>query len=170
MFIKIRLSIDTVMGFSMRKIQVETKIVNKLLGTKFPLPEYATDGSSGVDIRACIDEPITIEPGQTKLIGSGLAIHINDPFVTALMVPRSGLGVKHGIVLGNLCAVIDSDYLGEVGVGVWNRSDQSFVINPGERICQMLFVPVMQAEFKVVEDFSENTARGEGGFGHTGKQ
>lgn len=153
----------------MRKIKVETKIVNKLIGTKFPLPSYATDGAAGIDIRACIEEPITIQPGETKLIGTGLAIHMDDPHITALMVPRSGLGIKKGIVLGNLCAVIDSDFLGEVGVGVWNRSSEPFTVEPGERICQMLFVPVFRAELIVVDEFSQTTKRGEGGFGHTGQ-
>ena len=152
----------------MSNIQVETKIVNALLGTKFPIPEYATDGSAGIDIRACINEPVTLKPGETKIIGSGLAIHIKDPLITALMVPRSGLGIKKGIVLGNLCAVIDSDYLGEVGIGLWNRSSETFIIQPGERICQMLFVPVIKAEFVIVDEFSSTTNRGEGGFGHTG--
>jgi dUTP pyrophosphatase len=153
----------------MNNIQVETKIVNKLMGTRFPLPEYATDGAAGIDIRACIEEPVTVQPGETKLIGTGLAIHIRDPQITALMVPRSGLGIKKGIVLGNLCAVIDSDYLGEVCVGVWNRSSEAFTIEPGERVCQMLFVPVIRAEFAIVDEFSNTTQRGEGGFGHTGQ-
>ncbi len=152
----------------MTNFVVETKIVNPLIGTKFPLPEYATDGSAGIDIRACIDSPIIIHPGETKLIGSGLAIHIKDPNITAVMVPRSGLGIKNGIVLGNLCAVIDSDYLGEVGVGIWNRSSEAYTIEPGDRICQMLFVPVIRAEFRIVTEFSESTERGTGGFGHTG--
>lgn len=153
----------------MNNLQVETKIVNKLLGTKFPLPEYATDGSAGVDLRACIEEPITVQPGETKLIGTGLAIHIKNPHITALMVPRSGLGIKKGIVLGNLCAVIDADFQGEVGVGVWNRSAEAYTIEPGERICQMLFVPVIRADFVIVDEFSNTTQRGEGGFGHTGQ-
>jgi len=153
----------------MSHIQIETKIVNKLIGSKFPLPEYATDGSAGIDLRACIDTPVLIQPGETKLIGTGLAIHIKDPSITALMVPRSGLGIKKGIVLGNLCAVIDSDYLGEVGVGVWNRSSEIYTIQPGERICQMLFVPVIRTNFLIVDEFTKTTQRGEGGFGHTGQ-
>jgi len=154
----------------MSNIQVETKIVNKLIGTTIPLPAYATDGSAGIDLRACISEPITLQAGETKLIGSGLAIHIKDPHITALMVPRSGLGIKKGIVLGNLCAVIDSDYLGEVGIGVWNRSSETYIIEPGERICQMLFVPVIKADFRIVDEFSNSSQRGEGGFGHTGQK
>jgi len=150
-------------------LKVETKILNPMLGRDFPLPEYATEGSAGIDIRACIDEPLTVKPGETKIIGSGMAINIGDPSVTAIMVPRSGLGIKHGIVLGNLCAVIDSDYRGEVGVGVWNRSSKEFTIKPGEKICQMLFVPVIQAELVVVDEFEGATARGEGGFGSTGR-
>lgn len=149
--------------------KVEVKIVNPMLGKDFPLPSYATEGSAGIDMRACIDEPITIKPGETKIVGSGMAINIGDPNVTALMVPRSGLGIKHGIVLANLCAVIDSDYRAEVGIGVWNRGSEDFTIKPGERVCQMLFVPIIQAELVVVDEFEGTTERGEGGFGSTGR-
>ena len=150
----------------MRKI--ETKILNPKLGKEFPLPTYATEGSAGMDIRACIDEPITILPTETQVIPSGFAIHINDPSIVAMLVPRSGLGIKHGIVLGNLCAVIDSDYMGEIRIGIWNRGIQPYTIQPGERICQMLFVPVLQVELEVVNDFSIASERGEGRFGSTG--
>lgn len=151
------------------KRKIETKIVNPLIGDKIPLPAYATDGSAGIDLRACIDSPVIIEPGETKLIGSGLAINIQDPSLMAVLAPRSGLGIKHGIVLGNLVGIIDSDYTGEIGVGVWNRSDKSFTVEPGERLCQMMFVPVVQVEMELVEEFSGSSERGAGGFGHTGR-
>ena len=150
-------------------LKIQTKILNPMLGRDFPLPTYATNGSAGIDMRACISEEITLEAGETRLIPSGMAININDSGYTALMVPRSGLGIKKGIVLGNLCAVIDSDYHGEVGVGLWNRSKEDFIIEPGERICQMLFVPVIQAELVIVSEFSGVTERGVSGFGSTGR-
>ncbi|MGE4545436.1 MAG: dUTP diphosphatase [Pedobacter sp.] len=149
---------------------VEAKVVNPLLGNLIPLPTYATDGSAGMDLRACIENPVTIEPGQTEIIPTGLAINIHDPNHMAVLAPRSGLGIKHGIVLGNLIGVIDSDYLGELLIGVWNRSGESFEIKPGERICQMMFVPVVQVDLKIVDNFSSNSQRGEGGLGHTGKR
>lgn len=154
----------------MRKISL--KIFDKRIGTEFPLPEYATSGSAGLDLRACIDEPITLWPGETKLIPTGLAIHIEDPGLAAVLLPRSGLGHKHGIVLGNLVGLIDSDYQGQVMVSCWNRNDIGtytvpFVINPGDRIAQMVFVPIEQVEFDVVQEFGESD-RGEGGFGHSG--
>jgi len=148
-----------------RKIQL--KILDKRLGEEFPIPTYATDGSAGLDMRACIDEAINIEPGQTELIPSGLAIFINDPGLAAVLWPRSGLGHKHGLVLGNLTGLIDSDYQGQVFISMWNRSQKAYEIQPGERIAQMVFVPVEQVEFDVVEDFVL-TERGEGGFGHSG--
>ncbi|MCG6975728.1 MAG: dUTP diphosphatase [Acidiferrobacterales bacterium] len=151
----------------MQKIQL--KILDKRIGNEFPLPQHATGGSAGMDMRACIDEHIRIEPGETHLIPTGLAIHINDPGLAAVLLPRSGLGHKHGIVLGNLVGLIDSDYQGQVFVSVWNRGDTSFVIEPGDRIAQMVFVPVVQADFEVVEEF-EQTDRGAGGFGHSGKK
>jgi dUTP pyrophosphatase len=148
--------------------KIETKIVNPLMGTKIPLPSRATEGSAGIDLRACIDEPIEISPGETRLIGSGLAISIQDENLAAVVIPRSGLGIRHGIVLGNLVGLIDSDYHGEIGIAVWNRGDQPFTIHPGDRMCQMVFVPVVQVELEIVDEFTRNSARGEGGFGHTG--
>src|SRR5471030_173468 len=133
------------------------------------LPAYATTGSAGLDLRACLDEAVTLEPGQTTLVPTGLAIHIEDPGYAALILPRSGLGHKHGVVLGNLVGLIDSDYQGQLMISVWNRGQTTFVIEPGERIAQMVFVPVVQAEFNLVEDF-ESSERGEGGFGHSGRQ
>lgn len=149
----------------MRAIQL--KIIDPRIGDEFPLPAYATDGSAGLDLRACIDAPQTIGPGETQLIPTGIAIHIADPSLAAVLLPRSGLGHKKGIVLGNLVGLIDSDYQGQVFVSCWNRSADSFTINVGERIAQMVFIPVVQAVFEVVDDF-ESSARGAGGFGHTG--
>ena len=151
----------------MQKIQL--KILDKRIGSEFPLPQHATDGSAGMDMRACIDEHVRVEPGETHLIPTGLAIHINDPGLAAVLLPRSGLGHKHGIVLGNLVGLIDSDYQGQVFVSVWNRGSDNFIIEPGDRIAQMVFVPVVQADFEVVEDFDESK-RGAGGFGHSGKE
>ena len=153
----------------MQHPKVETKLLSPLIGSKIPLPTYATHGSAGMDIRACLEEPLTIQPGETKLVGSGFAISIYDPTLMAVLAPRSGLGIKHGIVLGNLIGVCDSDYMGEILVGVWNRGTEAYTIQPGERICQLLFVPVVQVELTVVDEFSNSTHRGEGGFGHTGK-
>lgn len=150
----------------MQKIQL--KILDTRIGHDIPLPTYATDGSAGMDMRACLEEPLTIHPGETHLIPTGLAIHINDPNLAAVLLPRSGLGHKHGIVLGNLTGLIDSDYQGQVFVSCWNRGKDTFTVNPGERIAQMVFVPVVQADFEIVEDF-DSSERGEGGFGHTGK-
>ncbi len=148
--------------------KVEVRIVNPLLGTRIPLPTYATAGAAGLDLRACLEEPVTLGPGETRLVPSGIALSIADPGLAAMVIPRSGLGMKHGVVLSNLVGLIDSDYHGEVGIGVWNRGTNSFTIRPGDRVCQMVFVPVIQAELVVVEDFSAGSARGEGGFGHTG--
>jgi dUTP pyrophosphatase len=131
------------------------------------LPRRATSGSAGLDLRACIDAPLVLEPGQTHLLPTGIAIHLGDPGLAAVLLPRSGLGHKHGIVLGNLVGLIDSDYQGQVMVSVWNRGDRAFTIQPGERIAQMVVVPVVQVEFEVVEEF-EASARGAGGFGSTG--
>jgi dUTP pyrophosphatase len=150
----------------MQKIQLQ--ILDPRIGEDIPLPTYATDGSAGMDMRACLDEPLTIHPGETHLIPTGIAIHINDPNLAAVLLPRSGLGHKHGIVLGNLTGLIDSDYQGQVFVSCWNRGKDTFTVNPGERIAQMVFVPVVQADFEIVESFT-NSDRGEGGFGHTGK-
>jgi len=150
----------------MRKI--ELKILDPRIGSEFPLPEYATDGSAGLDMRACVEAPVEVKPGETHLIPTGLAIHIGDPGLAAVLLPRSGLGHKKGIVLGNLVGLIDSDYQGQVFVSCWNRSSDAFTINPGERIAQMVFIPVVQAAFEVVEEF-ESSQRGAGGFGHTGR-
>ncbi|OIM99169.1 deoxyuridine 5'-triphosphate nucleotidohydrolase [Idiomarina sp. MD25a] len=148
---------------------VEVKILNPKIGTDIPLPEYATTGSAGMDLRACIDTPMNIAAGQTQLIGTGIAMHIGDPGYAATLLPRSGLGHKHGIVLGNLVGLIDSDYQGELKVSVWNRSDKDYLIEPGDRIAQLVIVPVVQAQLKVVDEFATSD-RGEGGFGHSGKQ
>ncbi len=150
----------------MRRIDV--KILDARIGREFPLPEYATPGSAGMDLRACLDEPLALAPGQTELIPTGLAIHIGDPGLAATILPRSGLGHKHGIVLGNLVGLIDSDYQGQLYVSCWNRGDKAFTIQPGERIAQLVVLPVVQVELNLVEDFDAST-RGEGGFGHTGK-
>lgn len=150
----------------MRKIQM--KILDSRLGSEFPLPEYATKGSAGLDMRALLDEVVTIVPGETILVPTGLAIHIADASLAAVLLPRSGLGHKKGIVLGNLVGLIDSDYQGQVFVSCWNRGTEPFTINIGERIAQMVFVPVVQAEFELVEEF-DDSHRGEGGFGHTGR-
>lgn len=148
--------------------QIELKILDARIGNEFPLPDYATPGSAGMDLRACLDEAVTLEPGQTQLLPTGLAIHIADPSLAATILPRSGLGHKHGIVLGNLVGLIDSDYQGQLMVSCWNRGQDTFTIEPGERIAQLVFVPVVQAQFEIVEDFADSE-RGEGGFGHTGK-
>jgi dUTP pyrophosphatase len=151
------------------KIAIETKILNPLLGDKIPLPTYTTTGSAGLDVRACIATAVTINPQETQLIATGFAISIRDPNIMAILVPRSGLGIKQGIVLGNLVGIIDSDYSGEIQVGIWNRSTTPVTIQPGDRICQLLFVPVIQAELTVVTEFSATTARGSQGLGHSGK-
>ena len=151
----------------MKKIQL--KILDQRLGNEIPLPEYATDGSAGLDIRACMEEPILLAPGETTLIPSGFAIHIADTTLAAALLPRSGLGHKHGIVLGNLVGLIDSDYQGQVFVSCWNRGQDEFMIKVGERIAQMVFVPVVQTQFEIITEFDESH-RGEGGFGHTGRQ
>lgn len=150
----------------MHKIQL--KILDPRVGTEFPLPEYATEGSAGLDLRACLDESITIEPGQTELVPTGLAIHIDDPSMAAVILPRSGLGHKHGIVMGNLVGLIDSDYQGQLYVSTWNRGQHDFSLQPGERLAQLVFVPVIQAEFDIVDEFDQSP-RGEGGFGSSGR-
>ena len=148
---------------------IELKILDARIGDDIPLPHYATDGSAGLDMRACIDEPLTVEPGDTVLVPSGLAIHIADPGLAAVLLPRSGLGHKHGLVLGNLTGLIDSDYQGQVFVSIWNRGRDTYSISPGERIAQMVFVPVEQVRFEVVTEFDQSD-RGDGGFGHSGQQ
>ncbi len=147
---------------------IQLKILDSRLGKEIPLPEYATDGSAGLDLRACLDETITIVPGETQLIPTGMAIHIDTPDLAAMLLPRSGLGHKHGIVLGNLVGLIDSDYQGQLFVSCWNRGDTPFTIEIGERIAQMVIVPVVQAKFEIVDEF-ESSQRGAGGFGHTGR-
>jgi len=147
---------------------IQLKILDARLNGEFALPDYATAGSAGIDLRACVDEPLTLEPGATELIPSGIAVHISDPALAAVILPRSGLGHKHGIVLGNLVGLIDSDYQGQVFVSCWNRGTEHFVIEPGARLAQMVFVPVVQADFEIVEEFTTSD-RGAGGFGHTGQ-
>jgi len=146
---------------------LQARILDPRLGQQWPLPAYATEGSAGLDLRALLDAPLTLEPGQTTLLPTGLAIHIADPGLAAMILPRSGLGHKHGIVLGNLVGLIDSDYQGELMVSCWNRGQQSFTIEPGERIAQMVLVPVVQASLQIVSEF-DDSQRGAGGFGHTG--
>jgi len=147
---------------------IELKILDPRVGDSIPLPQYTTDGSAGLDMRACIDEPVTVAPGETVLVPTGLAIHVSDPALAAVLLPRSGLGHKHGLVLGNLTGLIDSDYQGQVFISCWNRSSTSYEVQPAERIAQMVFVPVEQVELRVVEEF-EASERGAGGFGHSGK-
>ncbi len=147
---------------------VEVRLLDPRLGKDFPLPEYATPGAAGMDLRACLYDNLTLQPGQTELIPTGLAIHIGDPGLAAVILPRSGLGHKHGIVLGNLVGLIDSDYQGQLYVSCWNRGAEPFTIAPGERIAQLVFVPVVRAELRIVDTFTPS-ARGEGGFGHTGR-
>jgi dUTP pyrophosphatase len=151
----------------MKELQV--KLLSPLIGNEIPMPGYSTTGSAGLDLRACIEESITIEPGETVLIATGLSIYIEDPNLAALILPRSGLGHKHGIVLGNLVGLIDSDYQGELMISCWNRGSKSFTIEQGDRIAQLVLVPVIQAAFKLVSEFIE-TERGSGGFGSSGKQ
>ena len=148
--------------------QLQVKILDPRIGTSFPLPSYATPGSAGLDLRACLDQALTLEPGQTELIPTGLAIHIDDPNLCAMILPRSGLGHKHGIVLGNLVGLIDSDYQGQLFVSCWNRGNTSFVMEPGERMAQLVLVPVIQADFSLVTEFTDSD-RGDGGFGSSGR-
>lgn len=146
---------------------IEYKILDPRIGTAFPLPAYATTGSAGMDLRACLDSALTLNPGDTTLIPTGLAIHIGDPGLAAVILPRSGLGHKHGIVLGNLVGLIDSDYQGQLLISCWNRGQDSFTIEPGERIAQLVFVPVVQVSLQAVDDFNQSD-RGTGSFGHSG--
>ena len=150
----------------MRSVQL--KILDPRVGTDILLPHLATDGSAGMDIRDCIDDELVVEPGETILIPTGMAIYIADNNLAAILLPRSGLGHKHGLVLGNLTGLIDSDYQGQVFISCWNRSKNAYVVKPGERIAQMVFIPVERVEFEVVDEFEE-TDRGEGGFGHSGR-
>ena len=152
----------------MNNTKVQLKILDQRLGRDFPLPEYATAGSAGLDLRAMLDHPLTLEAGETALLPSGMAIHIDDPGLCAMILPRSGLGHKHGIVLGNLVGLIDSDYQGPLQISVWNRSDVAFTIQPGDRVAQLVVMPVRRADFEKVDDFTASQ-RGEGGFGSTGR-
>ena len=147
---------------------IDLKILDPRIGREIPLPAYATEGSAGLDLRACLDEALELQPGQTELIPTGLAIHIADPGMAAMILPRSGLGHKHGIVLGNLVGLIDSDYQGQLFVSCWNRGQTTFRIEIGERMAQLVLVPVLQAQFNIVEDFSDSH-RGDGGFGSSGR-
>jgi len=150
------------------KRDVQLKILDSRIGKEIPLPEYATQGAAGMDLRACMEASLTVAPGETVLIPTGIAIHIEDPLLAAVILPRSGLGHKHGIVLGNLVGLIDSDYQGQLFISCWNRGVDSFTINVGDRIAQMVFVPVVQAALQIVDEFSESR-RAQGGFGHTGR-
>lgn len=148
--------------------KISLKILDPRIGSDYPLPQYATGGSAGLDLRAVIDEPVQLEPGQTQLIATGIAIHVDDPALAAIILPRSGLGHKHGVVLGNLVGLIDSDYQGPLMVSAWNRGELPFTIEPGERLAQLVFVPIVRAQFDVVDQFV-SSERGEGGFGHSGR-
>ncbi|HAG61546.1 MAG: dUTP diphosphatase [Legionellales bacterium] len=147
---------------------VQLKIVDSRIGAEMAFPEYATEGSAGLDLRACLDSSLALEPGQTELISTGIAIHLGDPTLAATILPRSGLGHKHGVVLGNLVGLIDSDYQGPLMVSCWNRGENTYTIEPGERIAQLVIVPVLKAQFSIVDEF-EQTQRGDGGFGSTGQ-
>ena len=157
------------MSESSQSKKIKLKILDPRIGNEFPLPAYATDGSAGVDLRACNNEPMQLNPGETQLIETGISIFIADPNLAAIILPRSGLGHKHGIVLGNLVGLIDSDYQGPLMVSAWNRGTSSFEIQPGDRIAQLVFLPILQASFAIVDEF-ETSERGQGGFGHTGTQ
>jgi dUTP pyrophosphatase len=152
----------------MSRRRIQLRVIDPRLGGEFPLPAHATEGAAGVDLRACLNEKLQLDPGQTALIPTGMAVHIEDPELAAMILPRSGLGHKNGIVLGNLVGLIDSDYQGEIMVSCWNRGSEAFVIEPGVRLAQMVFVPVVQVDFEVVKEFA-TSRRGAGGFGHTGR-
>ena len=147
---------------------LRVRILDARMGSQFPLPAYATEGSAGLDLRACLDAPLLLAPGQAELLPTGLAIHVEDPGLAAVILPRSGLGHRHGIVLGNLVGLIDSDYQGQLMVSCWNRGSEPFTVNPGERIAQLILVPVVQVQLEVVQDFAASR-RGAGGFGHSGR-
>ncbi|MDH3688442.1 MAG: dUTP diphosphatase [Gammaproteobacteria bacterium] len=148
---------------------VQLRILDPRIGTEFPVPEYATQGAAGMDLRACLEEHLRLEPGDAQLIPTGIAVYIGDPDLAAVLLPRSGLGHKHGVVLGNLVGLIDSDYQGQVMVSCWNRGTRQVIIEPGDRIAQMIFVPIRQVQFKIVDKFPPS-ARHTGGFGHTGNR
>ena len=156
-------------GDSAGRRALKVRILDARLGSEFPLPAYATAGSAGLDLRACLTEPLVLEPGRAELIPTGIAIHLDDPALAAVILPRSGLGHKHGIVLGNLVGLIDSDYQGQLMVSCWNRGALPFTVRPGERIAQLVVVPVVQVELDVVADFAASD-RGAGGFGHSGQR
>lgn len=147
---------------------IQLKILDPRLGKEFPLPRYETAEAAGLDLRACLDQPLLIEPGQTHLIQTGLSIYIADPYITAVILPRSGLGHKHGLVLGNLVGLIDADYQGPLMVSCWNRGQTAYTVEPGDRIAQLVFLPIVRTHFNIVADFA-TTERGAGGFGHSGK-
>jgi dUTP pyrophosphatase len=148
---------------------IQLKILDARLGKEFPLPHYATDGSAGLDLRACVANPLKILPNKVELISAGIALHVADKYLAAIIIPRSGLGHKHGIVLGNTVGLIDSDYQGPIMISCWNRSEEPFIIEPGERIAQLVIIPVVHADFSIVVEFDNTTKRGEGGFGHSGR-
>jgi len=162
------LAADDLMPAGRRRHALRVKILDGRLGDEFPLPAYATSGSAGIDLRACITEQLDLAPGSAELLPTGIAIHLDDPGLAAMIVPRSGLGHKHGIVLGNLVGLIDSDYQGQLMVSCWNRGERSYTLQPGERIAQLVVVPVLQVDLQVVDDF-DISLRGAGGFGHTGR-
>lgn len=147
---------------------MQIRAIDQRIGSKFPMPEYATEGSAGMDLVACINEPVELNSNEVRLIGSGIAIHIDNPELMAVVVPRSGLGHKNGIVLGNMVGIIDSDYQGEISISCWNRSSNRFTINPGDRIAQMVFMPIHRVAWELVTQFDDESARGSNGFGHTG--
>lgn len=149
--------------------KIEIKIIDERIGKLFNIPQYATHGAAGLDLCACIETPLTLSANTTTLIPTGIAIHIQDPNLAAIILPRSGLGHKHGIVLGNLVGLIDSDYQGQIQISCWNRSQKDFIVSPGDRIAQLVIVPVVQAEFAIVTAFTDSSIRGAGGFGHTGR-
>jgi deoxyuridine 5'-triphosphate nucleotidohydrolase len=160
-------AVSSVPGHLVADRALKVRILDPRIGKEFPLPAYATTGSAGLDLRACLDAPLTLAAGKAELVPTGLAIHLDDPGLAAMILPRSGLGHKHGVVLGNLVGLIDSDYQGQLMVSCWNRGSADFVVQPGERIAQMVIVPVVQVRLEVVDDFAAS-ARGAGGFGHTG--
>lgn len=149
-------------------MQIQVKILDERIGREYPLPRYETEAAAGLDLRACLDQPLVIEPGQTHLIPTGISIYIGNPYTAAVILPRSGLGHKHGLVLGNLVGLIDADYQGPLMVSCWNRGQAAYTVTPGDRIAQLVFLPVVRAQFEVVNEF-ESTQRGTGGFGHSGK-